>query len=511
MLIVLMILGLYGLLMQRYPIIYGGDPVVRLVNFPKILNGHQLPLLQVLINLTMRWFYGPKSIFLLMALISAASCAGLYALTREITQDRRAAWLAAIFYATHPFVLYYSRVPYQEPLLLAGTAWGFYYLFRPRSPKNQLFSSLLFGAACLSRYEGWIAALAAALFQIRQNHQSEARTSLLSVVQPLAIFGWAPAAWVLWNRGLSPAGSYVLDLGLDWGRFYRAYFVAKSALWWTESAVVLIALIGFGCSWLDERMRNDERFHTLLGFLVLILAALLFSGHGITPDPTRIVTEREAFVPITILVLYAGIGGSWLTGKFLKGYTHSPLLRVSVPLLVVSLAAGYSLNKGFHRVAAANADPELKTDYQVARFLAERQAGSLVLAASPPTDPVTNYLDRVEERSGPEGREQARKLLEGVETTPLDYQRVLMFSWLGKDRVFSADRLRGFDRSKIERFLRENRINYIVVFSDLNPVAEHERIVIACCAENRSPEFETGNGSKIARIYSIRSQSPHRL
>ena len=44
-LVCLIMLALYGWLMQRYPIIYGGDPVARLVNFPRILNGHQLPLL----------------------------------------------------------------------------------------------------------------------------------------------------------------------------------------------------------------------------------------------------------------------------------------------------------------------------------------------------------------------------------------------------------------------------------------------------------------------------------
>jgi hypothetical protein len=248
-----------------------------------------------------------------------------------------------------------------------------------------------------------------------------------------------------------------------------------------------------------------------LGFLVLLLAALLFSGHGIKPDPIRIVTEREAFMPVSILVVYAGIGGSRLIGEFSKVRVHTPILRLGVPLLVILLTAGYSLNRGLHRIGEANADPELRTDYQVARFLAERQASGLVLAAPPPIDPVNSYLDRIEEKSGQEGREQARKLLEEVETTPLDYQRVLMFSWLGKNKVLSADRLRGFDHSNIERFLRENRIDYLVVFSDFTPVAEHEKIVIACCAENRLPEFEIGNGSKIARIYSTRPWSPHRL
>ena len=504
LLIFLMTLGLYGLLMQRYPIIYGGDPVVRLVNFPKILMGYQLPLLQVLIHYTMRWFYGPGGIFWLMAFISAAACAGLHALTWEITQDRRAAWMAAILYATHPFVLYYSRVPYQEPLLMAAIAWGFYYLFRRASLTDSLLSSTFFGLACFSRYEGWIAALAAAFFRIRQKRQSEGKIEFASVIQSLALFGWAPAVWILWNRDLSPAGSYVLDLGLEWGRLYRPYFVMKSALWWTESAVVLMALAGLVYSWLDARIRNERRTLALLGLLVLLLAALLFSGHGIEPDPTRLVTEREAFIPVSILVLYAGIGGGWLSSECRKRLANSPWLRSGIPLLALLVAAGYGLNRGIHRVAAANADADLKTDYQVAQFLAGKQASGLVLASPLPGEPIESYLRSVEKWSGPKGRERALRFLQEVETTPLDYQRVLMFSWLGKDKIISADRLRGLPSPDIERFLREKQIEYLVVFSDFAPVAEHERIITDLYAGRRSPELEIRNGDKAARVYSLR-------
>ena len=497
------VLGLYYLLMLRYPIIYGGDTVVRLVNPSRILNGHQLPLLQVLIQYTTRWSSGPEGVFILMALISGIACAGLHALTLELTGDRRAAWLAAAFYVSHPFVLYYSRVPYQEPLLFACLAWGYYYLFRPESPAARVLSSLLIGAACLTRYEGWIAALAAALFQIRLRRREEGKLRPSTAVKALVCFGWAPALWILWNRGLSPAGTHVLDLGLHWGRFYRPYFIVKSALWWTESAVALLAVLGFAGSWLDARMRRDERFHSILAFLALFLAALLFSGHGIEPEPTRMVTEREAFVPIGILVFYAAIGSSWLIRGLENSPLSGPLSRVGVPLLAVLMVTGYSFDRGFHRIAAANDDPELKSDYQVAQFLAQRRAGALVLAAPLPTATLTTYLDSVERWSGKEGRAKALLLLQKAETTPLDYQRVLVFSWMGKNRVLAADQLRDLDRQRIERFLQEKRIDYLVVFSDFAPVAEHERALLAWCADGRMPEFEVRNGDKSARIFRI--------
>ncbi len=500
----LLTLGFYGLLMQRYPIIYGGDPVARLVNFPRILVGHQLPLLQVLLHYTMRWFYEPEAVFWLMALISAAACAGIHALTWEITKNRPAACAAAVLYVAHPFVLYYSRVPYQEPLLVAFVAWGFSYLFRPLTRANSLVSSLLFGLACLTRYEGWIAAFAAGLFHIWQAGQRDHRIAPGSIVRSLALYGWGPALWIAWNRDLSPAGSYVLDVGLQWGRFYRPYFVVKSALWWTESAVVLMALAGLAYSWLDGRIRRRGFIHVFLGLLILLLAALILSGHSIQPDPVRLVTEREAFIPISLLLVFAGIGTGWLCIECRSRLGNRSLLRSGIPLMMLAVAAGYSFNRGIHRVAAGNADPELKTAYQVAQFLAARHAGALVMAAPLPPAEVESYLDSVEKWSGARGRENALKHLREVETTPLDYQRVLTFSWMGRDKVFSGDRLMGMTREAIDGFLREHQIEYIVIFSDFRPVAEHEKALMDLHAGPRSPEVEIRNEGKTARIYLVR-------
>ena len=165
-------------ILQRYPIIYGGDTIIRLVNFPKILIGYQLPLFQVLLHYTMLAFYHPLAVWMLMALVSAAGASGLYALTLQLSGDRRAAWLAVVLYATHPFIVLYSRVPYQEPLLWAALVWGFYYLFRPPSTRNLILSSVWIGIACLTRYEGWIGAAAAASYHIWRTHELEGKLRL---------------------------------------------------------------------------------------------------------------------------------------------------------------------------------------------------------------------------------------------------------------------------------------------------------------------------------------------
>jgi hypothetical protein len=501
LLIVVGVLGLHGLLLRRYPIIYGADPVVRLINFPGILGGHQLPLLQVLTYGVMRWYHSPTGIFMLMALISAAGCAGMHALAGELTRDRWAARLTAILYATHPFILYYSRVPYQEPLMMAGMAWGFYYLFRRPSFTTLVLSSLFLGIASLSRYEGWIAALAASGYRIRQDLDRGTRSPFVSIVQSLLVFGWAPLVWIAWNQGLSPAGSFVLDPGFRFEKLYRSYFILKSTLWWTESGVTLMAVIGFAHTRTDERLRRDDRFTVLLGSAILLLAALLFSAHGIQPDPLRLVTEREAFIPVGILLLYAGIGGSRLLREIGRLPVHGSTARLGIPALVVLASAGYSLSRGIHRVAAANDDPDLKTDYQVAQFLAKKQAAGLILAAPLPRNQLLGYLQSVERWSGPEGRRKAEQSLSGVETTPLDYQRVLLSSWEGRDKIFSADRLKGLNRDGIENYLRLNRIDYLVVFSDFAAGSEHENAIMSYFVGQRAPELEIHNGHKTAKIF----------
>ena len=502
LLISAIVVSLYTLLMRQYPIIYGGDTITRLVNPSRILNGHQLPLLQTLIYLALRIAYNPNTIFLLMAFISAAACLGFYALTYVLTGSRRASWIVSILYATHPFILYYSRVPYQEPLLLAGMAWGFYYLFRPASRVNRLLASLFFAIACFSRYEGWIAALAAAIFELWRIRERKGRAGFASLSATILRFGWAPAIWIVWNKDLSPAGSYVLDLGLQWSKLYRPYFISKSAIWWTPSVVVLLALVGFAYSWLDSRMRKDPGFYVLLGTVALFMTVLIFSGHGIDPDPSRILTEREAFVPVAILVLYGGIGANWLIGS-IETYNKNLLFRFGFSLGILVMVVGYGLDSGFRRIAMANADPDLKTDYEIARVLASRHSRGLVLAAPLPEEPMKNYLNSVERWSGLAGKRKAADLLKQAETTPLDYQRILAYSWMGKDNVFPGDGLRGMDPPGVQSFLREKAVKFIIVFSDFVPVAEHERSVLDCGVTGRSPELEIRNDGKVGRIYSV--------
>jgi hypothetical protein len=496
-------LGLHILVAQFYPVIYGGDTIIRLVNFPGILIAYQLPLFQVLVHAAMRWFYGPAAIWILMGIIAGFAATGLYALTRAITLSRSAGWVAGVLCLTHPFLLFYSMVPYQEPLLLAGIVWGFVYLFQPQSRKNLMLSSLFFGIACLTRYEGWIAAAVAALFHVWQASAREEKFSWRALAQSIALFGWVPLLWMFWHRGLSQPGSYVLEAGFEWARLYRPYFIVKTFLWWTQPAVVLMIVAGFAWSWIKVGMWDDRRLRILVFFMVLLLAALIFSAHGIQPDPVRFVTEREAYTLIGLLTVWAGIGGSSMALRF-HMFPGQKGWRRLIPVTALILIAAYGLNSGVERVAQANGAPDLRTDYEVARFLAVKQAPALVLAKPLPEDQVLDYLRRAEKAGGQQGRIRAQKLLSETETTPFDYQRVLVYSWMGKEKIVSGDRLQGLDRAGVEKFLQDRQIEYLVLFADFSPAREDERATLSLCVEGRSPVAEIKHGEKQARIYRVR-------
>jgi 4-amino-4-deoxy-L-arabinose transferase-like glycosyltransferase len=139
-------------LIHAYPIVFGGDSVLRLANRDHIFLSYQLPLLQVLI-------YGVSLISpnllivrFLMALIGAAAGLGFYWLIRCFVSERTGV-IAALLFTANPFLVEISIVPFQELLMLAGLLFAFAYFFRDK----WVAASGSLGLACLTRYEAWIA------------------------------------------------------------------------------------------------------------------------------------------------------------------------------------------------------------------------------------------------------------------------------------------------------------------------------------------------------------------
>ena len=112
-------LGVRLWLIHAYPVVFGGDSIMRLANHDRILLAYQLPLLQLGVHYISLISENPLWIRYLMVLIGASAGLGFYLMTKELLGPN-AAFYTALIFVTNPFVLAYSIVPYQEILMLGG-------------------------------------------------------------------------------------------------------------------------------------------------------------------------------------------------------------------------------------------------------------------------------------------------------------------------------------------------------------------------------------------------------
>lgn len=280
-------------LIARFPLIFGGDPMLRMLHRDQILLSHQLPLLQAIVYLIARVTHAYVVTQGVMAIIGAAAGVGFYLLARDLVEEP-AAFLAALLLTTNPFITALSIVPFQESLMLAMLFFAFHYFYADRP----LWASFFLALACFTRFEAWAAAPVLAAAYIWKHGIKPS-----FVLRGLALFGSAPVAWIIFQRGLAPAGSYVVEAHVTAMRLIRWVYLGYITLKFTP--VIVIALGSFGC-WLLWRDRRQwlSRIWPLPLFFGLFLVALLFSAHGDWPDPERRVASRSA--PVDCGGRYAG-------------------------------------------------------------------------------------------------------------------------------------------------------------------------------------------------------------
>src|SRR5579872_5200901 len=194
-------MGLRLALIARFPVIFGGDPMLRLLHRDRVLISHQLPLLQLVIVAISQVTLNYIVVMSAMAAIGAMVGVAFYLLARDLVEEP-AAFLAGLMMTTAPMVAAHSIVPYQESLMLVCVLLAFHYFYAER----YLVSSIWLALGCLTRFEAWIAApvLAAAYLWRRGWKPAE-------MARAVVLFGWAPLAWMTFRRGLAPEGSYVVD------------------------------------------------------------------------------------------------------------------------------------------------------------------------------------------------------------------------------------------------------------------------------------------------------------
>jgi hypothetical protein len=425
-------LALRLLLIARFPLVFGGDPMGRLLHRDRILVSHQLPLLQILIVGVSRITLNYLAVLCTMAVVGAAVGVAFYLLARHLVEDETA-FLGALLMSAEPLVAAHSIVPYQESLMLVCVLLAFHFFYAQR----YIFASIWLALGCFTRYEAWIAAPVLAAAYIWKSDRRP-----ISVMRGLALFGWAPVAWMVFQGGLAPEGSYVIETAFSLRRLLRWVYLGYITVKFTPIIVIALALGGTWILWRDRR-RWFSKLYPLLGFLILFSAAVLFSAHGVQPDPVGRVASREAHFWMAAVVLLAAIA-------------LDKLPRYRIALAGIGIAFG--IWGTWKYVAREDADPRLQLSYRLARFFDRSlQPGQRALILSPPWDRqyFDFYLQRARETGG-EQRYQAavRNLAEVTDMSPPDYQRMLIHSRL--DRSILLDQPAGCEE-------------WIAVWSDYSP------------------------------------------
>lgn len=400
-----------------YPMIFGGDSVLRLANRDHVLLGYQLPLLQAAIYSLSRLTDDLLPVRYMMAIIGGLASGGFYLLVTTLVSRTAALW-AALLFVSNPFLIELSIVPYQEVLMLAGLLFAFYWYFTSR----WIACSLSLGLACLTRYEAWAAGPVLAL-----GYWLHHGTKPLEGAKAVALFAWAPLAWIACHGGLSAGGTFVVEAPLSLDRLMRYVYLGWITAKNTPAPAILLGVLGVYGLW-REQCWKDARFRILAAFLTLFLLAILFSAHGEQPNPERFVTAREATLLITAVLFAAGLA-----------------LRKSDRVRIVLAVAGIGL--GLHNTRAFlsrdTSEPHIQLSYELANFLDRNLKDgeqAAILTRPLPRDLVEGYLNKAFAKGGDAELRRAHTILASMDTSPPDYQRTLIHSKLGRPRLLSFSR-----------------------------------------------------------------------
>jgi hypothetical protein len=368
-------LGVRLPLLLEYPGVYGDDSVTRLAYSDQLVLAYQLPLPQLLVA-TMRHL-APDPFWTRLAFALIGSLVGV--LLAEVVgrlESPTAARIAGVLVAVHPLLVYYSMVPYQESMMLALLLGGAAALLDGRSR----LASLCIGLACLCRYEAWIAAAIAGL------RRPSRRAALL--------FGWAPVAWIVLWRGLSPQGTYVLDVDVAAGHLHRIPFLLGKLRDYGGTLPLVAAAAG--AAWLVHR--GDPRWRWGALYCGLLAVVLFLFGHE-HPAGSGRVSERLIHVPAVAACAAAAVALARVAAR-----------QATLWIAVAVLVAASAIDDG-RRVRVilddAHRAPDLRLAMAVAH-VAEKELGtraSLAVAAPAVPGPALEaYIRKVGQAGGDTAR-----------------------------------------------------------------------------------------------------------
>jgi hypothetical protein len=533
----LVFLFLFGLAVRLilifvHPIVYGGDSVMRMMNADRVMIAYQLPFLQLLIFGANFLSQNPITIRYLMVLIGSLAGIAFYWLSSRLW-GREVGLLCALFFVCNPFILVHSLVPYQEILMLLMLCSGLALLFESQSPRNLLLASqclgsggrhaglplrgtrnlllasLCLGLACLTRYEAWIVTAAAAWFCWNKSRHRRASPFIWRpLLQNLLLFGWGPFLWLAIHQGLSPSGTFVLEGFREWQRLYRIPYVLAMTARHAGFPLLLLALLGAVEFW-RQTLWKDSRLQMLIVATLALLTALLFSAHGVPPDPVRYVTDRESHWLMLPLFWAAGLGGAELKKWLFVPPPRYKLVRRGAVVLyycVITIPLVWGLYETHRRLTNLTSSSSLQLDYAVAQYLDQhllRGENALILAEPVPLGAIESYINRARLKGSDEGGEAARRIVADLDVGPFDYSRIAVNSRLGKSPFFHAAQLEGFTDQSSVHVLKAKKIRFVVLFATYEPLTGWESQLLNLVRQQGGKRIELTRMGQAASIFEI--------
>ena len=285
------------------------------------------------------------------------------------------------------------------------------------------WASLFLGLACLTRYEAWVITAAAGLYYARTRSDGRSLTSHLQLVtKTMALFGWAPLLWILLHRGVSPQGTYVLEGPATWERLLRIPYIIAMALYHAGPIVGGLALLGLVTFW-KRSLWAKPGIQMVILAAALLVVSLVFSAHGVEPNPQRYVTDREAHWLVLFAFWAAALGlhglkePSGVLGQNIALQNTDPLVESCVPSFIGLFWSWRWCGACFKQTGTSNGCwlTRISTSttpwHNTWNKIYRTGDVALVFAQPLPANSAQQYLDKVYSQGGTEALEVARQQL----------------------------------------------------------------------------------------------------
>ena len=433
-----------------FPAPFGNDAAGRLYFRDSLLAWHWLPVTQALVHFTYVLTHSVVIVRLVFA-IAGSLAAVAFAFYLQAFAPRRAALIGGLLFAINAQAVYLSLMPYQEIVFL-GMLFGSLAFFA-RAPemqkpnRNFIIGSILYGLACLTRYEAWF--ILPILFAARIWRAVKTRKAAVILRQSVKSFiglGWGAALWLLVNWQFWDSPTAFLFHRPDqafyaWnphGEIMRIMNYLGNMLYWLMrfgSPVILFAIPGIGVVWKNRQKVFPVLWPLFVLFLFVLTFLIFIAGQEFAT------ANRFVMIPLSVVLIFAALGLDDFIARpsnFSRRLPQKLLQPIPKVMAAVFLFLAL-LFYGAVPVVNANRLADYREPYEVAKFLETHLAN----------------------------RESAVIIARSFDgEVPMPYQRVFGQLNFDKEHLFSSFLLESQNLIASESFVRRRNLRFIVVFGN---------------------------------------------